>query len=63
MPKQKRQWRVWVEVEVDVEAFDAASAEKKVDKLFSSKRELAPDIRLDGAAYTVYEAEAAQAVA
>ena len=52
MPKQKRLFKVWVEVSVDVEAFDAESAQKKADRFFSSKRELAEDVTLNGQHYS-----------
>jgi hypothetical protein len=52
MPKMKRTFQVEIEAKLLVEAFDEASARKKVEKTFSRARVLDPDVRASGAVWT-----------
>lgn len=52
MAKTKKTYRVEVEVKLDVEAFDEASAKKKVEKLLGSRRELGLDVEATGDVWT-----------
>ena len=52
MAKTKKTFRVEVEVKVDVEAFDEASAKKKVEKLLGSRRSLGADVVATGDVWT-----------
>lgn len=52
VPKQKRQFRVEIEAKVIVEAFDEASARKKIEKAFASRRALGDDVAATGAIWT-----------
>jgi len=52
MPKQKRTFQVEIEAKVTVEAFDEASARKKIEKALSSGRALVPDVAATGDVWT-----------
>ncbi len=52
MPKMKRTFQVEIEAKVLVDAFDEASARKKVEKTFSRARTLDPDVRASGDIWT-----------
>lgn len=52
MPKMKRTFRVEIEAKLLVEAFDEASARKKVDKALSRGRSLDTDVRATGEVWT-----------
>jgi len=52
MPKMKRTFQVEIEAKLLVEAFDEASARKKVEKTFSRARALDPDVRASGDIWT-----------
>lgn len=52
MPKMKRTFQVEIEAKVLVDAFDEASARKKVEKTFSRSRTLDPDVRASGDIWT-----------
>lgn len=58
MPKQKRSFVVPVEAELIVEAFDAASAKKKVERAFRKVHTLEADLSAPGPVW-VYEPSAA----
>jgi hypothetical protein len=52
MAKTKKTFRVEIEAKLDVEAFDEASAKKKVEKLLGSRRGLAQDVEATGQVWT-----------
>jgi len=52
MPKQKRTFQVEIEAKVTVEAFDEASARKKIEKALTSGRSLGPDVAATGDVWT-----------
>lgn len=52
MAKTKKTFRVEIEAKIDVEAFDEASAKKKVEKLLGSRRELGADVEATGDIWT-----------
>ena len=52
MAKTKKTYRVEIEAKIDVEAFDEASAKKKVEKLLGSRRGLAADVESTGDVWT-----------
>ena len=52
MAKTKKTFRVEIEMKLDVDAFDEASAKKKVEKLLGSRRALAPDVEATGDVWT-----------
>lgn len=52
MAKTKKTFRVEIEAKVDVEAFDEASAKKKIVKLLGTRRELARDVEATGEVWT-----------
>lgn len=52
MAKTKKTFRVEIEAKIDVEAFDEASAKKKLEKLFGRRRALATDIAATGEVWT-----------
>ncbi len=52
MPKMKRTFQVEIEAKLLVEAFDEASARKKVEKTFSRARVLDPDVKASGDIWT-----------
>lgn len=55
MPKQKRSFVVPIEAELTVEAFDASSAQKKVEKALRRVHTLEADVASTGRVW-VYEA-------
>jgi hypothetical protein len=52
MPKMKRTFQVEIEAKLLVDAFDEASARKKVEKAFSRPRALDTDVRTTGEVWT-----------
>jgi hypothetical protein len=52
MPKMKRTFQVEIEAKLLVDAFDEASARKKVEKALSRARVLDPDVRATGDVWT-----------
>ena len=52
MAKTKKTYRVEIEAKLDVEAFDEASAKKKVEKLLGAPRGLATDVTATGEIWT-----------
>lgn len=52
MPKTKRTFQVEIEAKLLVDAFDEASARKKVEKTFSRARAFDPDVRASGDVWT-----------
>ena len=52
MPKTKKTFRVEIGAKIDVEAFDETSAKKKIEKLLSTRRDLAADIVATGHVWT-----------
>jgi len=52
MAKTKKTFRVEIEAKIDVDAFDEASAKKKVEKLLGSRRSLAQDVEATGDVWT-----------
>ncbi len=52
MAKTKKTYRVEIEAKLDVEAFDEASAKKKVEKLLGSARGLTADVAATGDIWT-----------
>jgi hypothetical protein len=52
MPKTKKTYRVEIEAKLDVEAFDADSAKKKVEKLLGTQRGLGADVKTTGDIWT-----------
>lgn len=52
MAKTKKTFRVELEAKFDVEAFDEASAKKKIEKLLGTRRGLAADIASTGDVWT-----------
>lgn len=60
MPKMKRTFQVEIEAKLLVEAFDEASARKKVEKTFSRARALDSDVKASGTIWTYDTAIAAE---
>ena len=56
MPKQKRTFQIEIEAKLLVDAFDEASARKKVERALSANRNLDVDVRATGSVWT-YHAE------
>jgi hypothetical protein len=52
MAKTKKTFRVEVETRFDVEAFDEASAKKKIEKLLGTRRGIGPDVHATGDVWT-----------
>ena len=52
MAKTKKTYRVEIEAKLDVDAFDEASAKKKVEKLLGSRRGLGADVESTGDIWT-----------
>jgi hypothetical protein len=52
MPKIKKTYRVEIETKLDVEAFDEASAKKKIEKLLGSRKGLGADVNATGEVWT-----------
>ena len=52
MAKTKKTFRVEIEAKFDVDAFDEASAKKKVEKLLGSRRGLGADVEATGEVWT-----------
>ena len=52
MAKTKKTYRVEIEAKLDVEAFDAESARKKVEKLLGTTRSLGADVAATGDVWT-----------
>ena len=52
MAKTKKTYRVEIEMKVDVEAFDEASAKKKIEKLLGTRRDLGQDVTATGDVWT-----------
>lgn len=52
MPKMKRTFRVEIEAKLLVDAFDEASARRKIEKTFGRARTLDPDVRATGEIWT-----------
>ncbi|HUF33390.1 MAG TPA: hypothetical protein VMN58_09315 [Acidimicrobiales bacterium] len=52
MPKQKRAFSVEIEARLTVQAFDEASARKKVERVLAEGRELGPDVESTDAVWT-----------
>ena len=52
MAKTKKTFRVEIEAKIDVEAFDEASAKKKVEKLLGTRRGLGADVQATGDVWT-----------
>ena len=61
MPKMKRTFQVEIEAKLLVEAFDEASARKKVEKAFSRARAIDTDVRSNGEIWTYDTSMAATA--
>lgn len=61
MPKMKRTFQVEIEAKLLVEAFDEASARKKVTKTFSRARALDSDVKASGDIWTYDTAIATEA--
>lgn len=54
MPKQKHTFRVEIEAKVLVDAFDEASARKKVERALGANRALDADVRSSGDVWTYH---------
>ena len=52
MAKAKKTYRVEIEAKLDVEAFDEASAKKKVEKLLGVRRGIGADVAATGDVWT-----------
>lgn len=52
MPKQKRTFHVEIEAKLTVDAFDEASARKKVEKALAPGREIGTDVSATGDVWT-----------
>jgi len=52
MPKKKRQFEIEIEAKLRVDAFDEASARKKVEKALSAGRPLGEDVSATGTVWT-----------
>ena len=52
MAKTKKTFRVELEAKFDVEAFDEASAKKKIEKLLGSRRGIGADVEATGEVWT-----------
>jgi hypothetical protein len=52
MAKTKKTYRVEIEAKLDVEAFDEASAKKKIEKLLGSRRGIGTDVQATGDVWT-----------
>ncbi len=57
MPKQKRPFEVLIEAKLSVQAFDQASAEKKVERALSKGRAVDTDVASTGEVW-IYDATA-----
>lgn len=58
MPKMKRTFQVEIEAKLLVDAFDEASARKKIEKAFAKAHALDADVRASGEVWT-YDASPA----
>jgi hypothetical protein len=63
MPKQKRTFQIEVEAKLLVEAFDEASARKKVERALAPNRTLDADVRATGDVWTYHAAPSERVVA
>jgi len=63
MPKQKRTFQIEVEAKLLVEAFDEASARKKIERAFGPNRGLDGDVRSTGDVWTYHAAPSDRVVA
>lgn len=52
MAKTKKTYRVEIEAKLDVEAFDEASAKKKIEKLLGTRKGLGADVIATGEVWT-----------
>jgi hypothetical protein len=52
MAKTKKTYRVEIEAKLDVDAFDEASAKKKIEKLLGSRKGLGVDVQSTGEVWT-----------
>jgi hypothetical protein len=52
VPKTKRQFQVEIEAKILVDAFDEASARKKIEKALSSGKTLDADVQATGEVWT-----------
>ncbi len=52
MAKSKRQFEIEIEAKIRVEAFDEASARKKIEKALSARRQLGQDVSATGDVWT-----------
>lgn len=52
MAKSKRQFEIEIEAKVVVDAFDEASARKKVEKVLATRRRLGVDVTSTGSVWT-----------
>jgi hypothetical protein len=59
MPKQKREFEVLIEAKLSVQAFDQASAEKKVERALSRGRPVDTDVSSTGDVW-IYDATAVE---
>ncbi len=57
MPKRKRAFEVLIEAKLTVHAFDASSAQRKIERAFSKGRLIDADVATTGHAW-VYDAVA-----
>ncbi len=52
MPKKKRQFEIEIEAKLRVDAFDEASARKKIEKALGAGRPLGDDVAATGTVWT-----------
>ncbi len=52
MPKKKRQFEIEIEAKLRVNAFDEASARKKVEKALAAGRAVGDDVSATGSVWT-----------
>ena len=56
MPKQKRTFQIEIEAKLLVDAFDEASARKKVERALAANKTLDGDVRATGHVWTYHAA-------
>jgi hypothetical protein len=56
MPKQKRTYLIEIEAKLVVDAFDEASARKKVERAFAANKSLDGDVKSTGHVWTYHAA-------
>ena len=63
MAKSKRHFEIEIEAKIRVDAFDEASARKKVEKVLAARRRLGDDVTATGDVWTYAATQVAAAAA